>query len=156
MKLNVTVNDENKVFEIDIKDSLMDVLRKNGYTSVKHGCETGECGACTVVLNGSTVNTCIYPAVKAEDAKITTCEGLEKNGKLSILQEKFIQMGAIQCGYCTPGMLLSAYALLLKNSNPSVDDVKDAISGNFCRCTGYKKPVDAIMAAASEMGGVKK
>ncbi|MEZ7893462.1 MAG: (2Fe-2S)-binding protein [Candidatus Wallbacteria bacterium] len=156
MKLNVTVNDEKKIFEIDIKDSLMDVLRKNGYTSVKHGCETGECGACTVVLNGNTVNTCIYPAIKAEDASIITCEGLEKNGKLSTLQEKFIQMGAIQCGYCTPGMLLSAYALLLKNPKPSLDDVKDAISGNFCRCTGYKKPIDAIMAAASEMGGVKK
>lgn len=151
MKLNLIVNDEHRTFEIDIKDTLMDVLRKNGYISVKHGCETGECGACTVILNGVTVNTCIYPAVKAEDAKVITCEGLEKNGKLSILQEKFIEMGAIQCGYCTPGMLLSAHALLMRNKKPSLDDIKDALSGNFCRCTGYKKPLDAVAAAAKEM-----
>ncbi len=151
MKLNLTLNGERKTFEIDIKDTLMDVLRHNGYTSVKHGCETGECGACTVILNGSTVNTCIYPAVKAEDASVITCEGLEKDGKISILQEKFIEMGAIQCGYCTPGMLLSAHALLMKNANPKLEDVKDALSGNFCRCTGYKKPVEAVLAAAKEI-----
>lgn len=153
MKLNVKVNKENRIFQIDVKDSLMDVLRKNGYRSVKHGCETGECGACTVVVNGNAVNSCIYPAVKAEDAEIVTCEGLEKDGKLSVLQEKFVEMGAIQCGYCTPGMLLSAYALLLRNPRPKLEDVKDALSGNFCRCTGYKKQIDAVVAAAKEMGG---
>jgi len=153
MKLNLKVNGENKVFDIDVRDTLMDVLRANGYTSVKHGCETGECGACTVIINRKTVNTCIYPALKAENSDVITCEGLEKDGKLSILQEKFIEMGAIQCGYCTPGMLLSAHALLMKNPNPRLEDVKDALSGNFCRCTGYKKPVDAVMAAAKEMKG---
>ncbi|HOD41885.1 MAG TPA: (2Fe-2S)-binding protein [Candidatus Wallbacteria bacterium] len=155
MKLNLKINSENKVFDIDVRDTLMDVLRANGYKSVKHGCETGECGACTVIVNGLTVNSCIYPAVKCEDAELITCEGLEKDGKLSILQEKFIEMGAIQCGYCTPGMLLSAHALLMKNPNPKLEDVKDALSGNFCRCTGYKKPVDAVMAAAKEMKGAK-
>ncbi len=155
MKLNLKVNSENKIFNIDVRDTLLDVMRANGYTSVKHGCETGECGACTVIVNGATVNSCIYPAIKCEDADIITCEGLETNGKLSILQEKFVEMGAIQCGYCTPGMLLSAHALLMKNPNPKLEDVKDALSGNFCRCTGYKKPIDAVMAAAEQMKGAK-
>lgn len=155
MKLNVKVNNEHKVFEIDIKDTLMDVLRNNGYTSVKHGCETGECGACTVIINGKAINSCIYPAIKCEGSEIITCEGLEKDGKLSVLQEKFIEMGAIQCGYCTPGMLLSAFALLMRNPNPTIDDIKDAISGNYCRCTGYKKPIEAILEAAKVMKEAK-
>jgi len=132
---------------------LRDVLRDNlGFTDVKDGCSEGECGSCTVLVDGKPVTSCLMLAVQAQGKKITTARGLATGGKLHLLQEKFIGYGATQCGYCTPGMLLVAKALLDKNPSPTEEEVRTAISGNICRCTGYQQIVEAIMAAAAEMG----
>ena len=131
--------------------TLLDLLREElGLTGTKKGCEEGECGACTIIMNGKTVLACLIPALKAEGADITTIEGLDREGELHPLQKAFLDEGAVQCGYCTPGMILSAKALLDENPAPTVDEVKRAISGNLCRCTGYTKIVRAIQRAAEE------
>jgi carbon-monoxide dehydrogenase small subunit len=128
---------------------LLDLLREElGLTGTKKGCEAGECGACTVIMNGRAVLACLVPAAKADGAEITTIEGLAGEGELHPLQQAFLEAGAVQCGYCTPGMLLAAKALLDANPDPSVGDVKRAISGNLCRCTGYTKILQAVRAAA--------
>ena len=132
---------------------LLDFLREDlGLTGTKKGCEEGECGTCTVIMNGKTVLSCLVPALKADGAEILTVEGLARGGKLHPLQEAFWEEGAVQCGYCTPGMLLSAKGLLDENPAPSVEEVKEAISGNLCRCTGYSKIVRAIQAASERLG----
>jgi carbon-monoxide dehydrogenase small subunit len=132
---------------------LLDFLREDlGLTGTKKGCEEGECGTCTVIMNGKTVLSCLVPALKAEGAEILTVEGLAREGKLHPLQEAFWEEGAVQCGYCTPGMLLSAKGLLDENPAPSVEEVKEAISGNLCRCTGYSKIVRAIQTASERLG----
>jgi len=132
---------------------LLDFLREDlGLTGTKKGCEEGECGACTIIMNGKTVLSCLIPAAKAEGAEILTVEGLAQNGELHPLQEAFWDGGAVQCGYCTPGMLLSAKALLDERPAPEVEVVKEAISGNLCRCTGYAKIIRAIQAASEKMG----
>lgn len=131
--------------------TLLDLLREEfGLTGTKKGCEEGECGACTVIMNGRAVLACLIPALKADGAEITTIEGLEQDGELHPLQKAFLAEGAVQCGYCTPGMILSAKALLDVTPDPTVDQVKEAISGNLCRCTGYTKIVRAIERAAEE------
>ncbi|MBM4312481.1 MAG: (2Fe-2S)-binding protein [Deltaproteobacteria bacterium] len=128
---------------------LLDLLREElGLTGTKKGCEAGECGACTVIMNGRAVLACLVPAAKADGAEIMTIEGLAGKGGLHPLQQAFLEAGAVQCGYCTPGMLLAAKALLDTNPEPSLEDVKRAISGNLCRCTGYTKIVQAVRAAA--------
>jgi len=114
----------------------------------KEGCREGECGACTLIMNGRPVTSCLILAVEAQGAEILTVEGLSKDGELSILQEEFIREDGLQCGFCTPGMLMSARALLDRNPNPTADEVKEAIAGNLCRCTGYKSIIDAILSAA--------
>ncbi len=131
----------------------MTLLRKEGYFSVKHGCETGECGACTVLVDGVPRPSCVMLAAQAGGCTITTVESLGNARKLHAIQEAFIDTGAIQCGYCTPGMVLSAYALLKSNPNPTEDEVRDALSGNLCRCTGYVKPVQAVLRAAAVLRG---
>ena len=124
---------------------LLDLLREDlGLTGTKKGCEEGECGACTVIMDGKAVLSCLIPAVKADGAEILTVEGMARESGLHPLQQAFWEEGAVQCGYCTPGMLLSAKALLDENPEPSVEDVKIGISGNLCRCTGYAKIVRAI------------
>ena len=142
------VNGKIVTVEVEPSDLLVDVLRENlGLTGTKAGCRGGECGACSVILNGKVVTSCLIPALKAEGGKITTIEGLEKDGELHPLQKAFVEMGAIQCGFCTPGMLLSAKNLLDQNPHPTLEEVKTAISGVLCRCTGYQKIIHAIHAA---------
>jgi carbon-monoxide dehydrogenase small subunit len=129
--------------------TLLQVIREDlGLTGTKSGCERGECGACTVLVDGLAVNSCLLPVMEAEGKQILTIEGLARDGQLHPLQEKFIELGAIQCGFCTPGMILTAKALLDRNPHPTEDEVRREIAGNFCRCTGYDKIVEAILAAA--------
>jgi len=131
---------------------LLDVLREGlGLKGTKRGCDQGQCGACTVLLDGRPVLSCILLAVQADGKKITTIEGMAGEGKLHPLQDAFIAEGAAQCGFCTPGMILSAKALLDQNSNPADDEIRLAISGNLCRCTGYAKIIRAIKKAAQAM-----
>jgi aerobic-type carbon monoxide dehydrogenase small subunit (CoxS/CutS family) len=147
-KIQMEVNGKIVTVEVEPSDLLVDVLRENlGLTGTKAGCREGECGACSVILNGKVVTSCLIPALKADGGKITTIEGLEKDGELHPLQKAFVEMGAIQCGFCTPGMVLSAKNLLDQNPHPTLGEVKTAISGVLCRCTGYQKIIHAIHAA---------
>ncbi|MDO5135278.1 MAG: (2Fe-2S)-binding protein [Eubacteriales bacterium] len=139
------VNDEEVSLYVDVRESLLDMLRNRlGLTSVKRGCEVGECGACTVILDGETIDSCIYLAVWANGKRIRTVEGLEKDGKLSRIQEAFIQEGAVQCGFCTPGFLLSATVLLERGESLSREAIRRHMAGNLCRCTGYENIVNAV------------
>jgi carbon-monoxide dehydrogenase small subunit len=132
---------------------LVDFLREDlGLTGTKRGCGIGECGACTVILDGRIVASCLVPAASIEGATILTVEGLSDGEKLHVLQQAFIDHGAVQCGFCTPGMLLAAKALLDKNPAPTREEIRQAIAGNVCRCTGYTKIVDAVEAAAKQGG----
>lgn len=149
--ITLNVNDNEYEVEVAPHHTLLDTLRdKLGFTEVKNSCESGECGACTVLLDGKPVCSCLMLAMQADGRKIITARGLAKDGKLHPLQERFIEYGAVQCGYCTPGMLLAAKALLDETPHPSEEEVRTAISGNICRCTGYQQIVEAIMAAAAE------
>ena len=149
MTLRMTVNGQPVDLQVPVAATLASVLRENlGLIGTKIGCEEGECGACTVLVDGVAVNSCLYLAMKANGRQIRTIEGLAKDGQLHPLQQAFIDQGAVQCGYCTPGMLLSAVALLEQNPHPTDDEIRRAISGNLCRCTGYIKIIDAIRAVA--------
>lgn len=153
MELELRINGLIKSLEVAPNESLMAVLRNEGYFSVKHGCETGECGACTVLVDGVPRPSCVTLAVQVGGCTLTTVESLGTARKLHPIQEAFVDTGAIQCGFCTPGMVLSAHALLKRNPNPTEDEVRDALSGNLCRCTGYVKPVQAVLRAAALMRG---
>lgn len=150
MKLQLSVNGRAAEWSIAPGDILLDVLRREGYFGVKRGCETGECGACTVLLNGKAVNTCLLFAAQAEGCEVLTIEGVAVGEKLDPLQEAFLDHGAVQCGFCTGGMLLGAKALLDRQPNPSEEEVREALAGHLCRCTGYRKPVEAVLATARE------
>ena len=152
MELRLTVNGRAQCWTIGPGELLLDVLRRQGYFGVKRGCEKGECGACTVLVNGRAVNSCLMFAAQAEGAEILTIEGLAEGGKLHPIQEAFLDHGAAQCGFCTPGMALSAKALLDRRPHPTEAEVREALAGNLCRCTGYLKPVEAVLDAASRMG----
>ncbi len=153
MEISVKVNNEQKTFAIAPADVLLDVLRREGYTGVKCGCRAGDCGACTVIMNGKAVTSCLTMAAQADGAEITTIEGLaQSNGKLHPLQQAFLDHGAAQCGFCVPGMILSAKALLDEHPSPTEPEVREAIVGNLCRCTGYKKQVEAILSVADKKG----
>jgi aerobic-type carbon monoxide dehydrogenase small subunit (CoxS/CutS family) len=146
-KIQFEVNGRNVVLEVEPDELLVDVLRNHlGLKGTKAGCRAGECGACSVILNGNVVPSCLIPAMKADGGAITTVEGLEKDGELHPLQKAFIEKGAIQCGFCTPGMLLSAKNLLDRNPHPTTEEIKTAISGVLCRCTGYQRIIHAIHA----------
>jgi aerobic carbon-monoxide dehydrogenase small subunit len=152
MKLRLKLNGTWREVETRPDRLLLDLLREDlGLTGTKKGCEEGECGACTVIMNGKAVVSCLIPAFKANGAEIMTVEGMAREGRLHPLQQAFWEEGAVQCGYCTPGMLLSAKALLDENPEPGVEEVKMAISGNLCRCTGYTKIIRAIQSAAEKM-----
>jgi len=147
--IRLTINDE--IYEVIARprESLLDVLRnKLNLTGTKMGCNEGDCGACTVIMDGRTVNACLVLAVEAEGREILTVEGLAQGPQLHPLQEAFIKHGGFQCGFCTPGMLLSAKALLDENPDPTEDEIRKGISGNLCRCTGYTKIIDSIREAA--------
>lgn len=133
--------------------TLMDVLRTLGYVSVKNGCDHGDCGTCAVLMDGNAVNACLVFAIKAAGSAITTLEGLAGSGDLHPLQTTALESGGVQCGFCTPGMLMTALDLLGSKPDPTEDEVKTALAGNLCRCTGYAKIVDGIMAAARAMQG---
>ncbi len=147
--LEFTLNSKAVEIETPANRRLLDLLREDlGLPGTKEGCAIGECGACTVLINGQAVNSCLILAGQVQGAEIITVEGLMQNGKLHPLQENFLKYGAVQCGFCTPGMLLSAYALLQDNQHPSEEQIKEAIAGNLCRCTGYKQIVEAIQETA--------
>lgn len=149
-QLNVNGEDVDVAFEP--YKTLLEVLREDlDLTGTKHGCELGECGACTVLLDGEPVMSCLYLAVEAQEKRIETVEGLASYGVPSALQAAFAQTGGAQCGYCTPGVLMSATALLRENKHPSREQIKEALAGNLCRCTGYIKIFDAVELASSEL-----
>lgn len=140
-----TVNGNEISEYVDVRESLLDMLRNRlGLTSVKKGCEVGECGACTVIIDGEAIDSCIYLAAWANGKNIRTLEGLEKEGKISRIQEAFIEEGAVQCGFCTPGFLMSATVLLEKGLPLSREEIRKHMAGNLCRCTGYENIVNAV------------
>jgi len=152
--IELKVNGELYKVEIEPRRTLLEVLReKLGLTGTKEGCGKGDCGHCTVLIDGEPVCSCLTLAIEAQGHDIVTIEGLAEGGKLHPLQQAFVDYGAIQCGFCTPGMILAAKSLLDKNPDPTEDEIKEAISGNLCRCTGYVKIIDAIKAAAKQKGG---
>ena len=151
MQLLLTVNGMTCEVEARPTARLLDVLRDQlGLTGTKEGCAEGECGACTVIVDGRAVNACVMLAVQARGKEVLTVEGLAEDGQLDLLQRKFVEYGAVQCGYCTPGMLMSAKALLMANPVPSNQDIRIALAGNLCRCTGYSAIVAAVKAAGGQ------
>ncbi len=149
-RLHCTINGKNTQIEIDPTETLFDTLRERlGLIGTKGACLEGECGSCTVLLDGQPVTACLIMTPQVRGRSITTIEGIQKDKRLHIVQECFIAAGAVQCGYCTPGLIVSAVALLEKNPQPTVDDVRKGLAGNLCRCTGYTKIVDAVLDAAS-------
>lgn len=149
--LTMILNGEKVTIQVKPDALLVDVLRDQlELTGTKEACGDGECGACTVLLDGEPVTSCIVPALKAQGREVLTVEGLASGGELHPLQKAFVEHGAVQCGYCTPGMLMSAKALLDRNPQPAEEEIKEAISGNLCRCTGYVKIVEAIKAASED------
>ncbi len=152
IEINLTVNKKHYTLSVNPLKPLINVIREDiGLTGTKSGCGKGECGACTLLLNGKPVTSCIIPAAQANNADIVTIEGIGSEEKLHPIQEAFVEEGAVQCGFCTPGMIISSYALLKKNSNPAEDEIKEAISGNLCRCTGYTKIIQAVKKASKKM-----
>jgi carbon-monoxide dehydrogenase small subunit len=155
-QIKVTVN--GVLYELSVQpwETLLDVIREHlGLTGTKEGCGLGECGACTIVMDGKTVNSCLVLAVEADNKVITTIEGLANGDELHPIQEAFIKCGGLQCGFCTPGMIMSTKALLENNPSPDEEEIRKAIAGNFCRCTGYTKIIESIKVAAKNMQRVK-
>ena len=144
MEIEVKINGVLKRFETSPGESLLNLLRREGYKSVKRGCEEGECGACSVILDGKLVKSCLIFAPQVSGHSIITLEGLSASGELHPIQQAFLEEGAVQCGFCTPGMILAAKVLLDKNPHPKDHEIKKALSGNLCRCTGYVKIIKAV------------
>jgi len=147
-KITLTVNSGKYEVECPGDMTLLSMLREElGFTGTKEGCGAGECGACTVIFNGEAVNACLVLAAEADGGEVLTIEGEAKDGELSVLQQAFIDHKGFQCGFCTPGMIMSARALLNKNPNPNTEEIVDALEGNLCRCTGYRDIIDSVQAA---------
>ena len=156
VELSFVVNGELVTLMVAPSATLLDVLRDDlELTGTKHGCGEGECGACSVLLDGKVVNACLVLALECAGSEVVTVEGLGALGELHPLQKAFVQHGAIQCGFCTPGMIMAGHALLQANPSPTEDDVKRGLEGNLCRCTGYRKIVDAVLSAARQEGGLR-
>ncbi len=153
MEIKFKINGKDVQLDLPAEKRLVDVIREDlGFTGTKIGCGEGECGACTVILDGVTVNSCIIPVFQVNGRDIMTIEGLMESGRADHIKESFLKHGAVQCGFCIPGMVLSSFALLEKNPHPSEEEIRTGLSGNLCRCTGYKKIVEAV-SAASVKGG---
>ncbi|NLC76159.1 MAG: (2Fe-2S)-binding protein [Clostridia bacterium] len=151
MKIECTVNGQREIIEIEPGETLLEMLRNRlGLTGVKKGCEVGECGACTVLVEDEPVDSCLYLAARVDGKEILTIEGLSQGGKLSKLQQAFIDEGAVQCGFCTPGFILSAHALLKRHPQPTEEEIKQGLAGNLCRCTGYQNIIRAVQKASNE------
>lgn len=151
-RITLTVNGSAEVVDVPGHMTLLQLLRdKLALTGTKNGCASGECGACTVMLNGDAVNSCMVLAAECDGAEVITVEGLSEAGKLDPIQQAMIDLGGVQCGFCTPGVLISARALLNRNPHPSEYEIRDALTGNLCRCTGYNRIVEAIKAAAERI-----
>jgi carbon-monoxide dehydrogenase small subunit len=145
----VTVNGSQEYVTVASNLTLLEMLREVlGLTGTKNGCQAGECGACTVLLDGEPVNACMVLAVEADGRQVTTVEGLAPEGELTPIQKAFVEHNALQCGFCTPGMVISAHALLARNPDPTDAEIREALVGNLCRCTGYLRIIDAVRAAA--------
>jgi len=154
--INITVNQKKYELAVETNMTLADMLRDElKLTGTKKGCGLGECGACTVLLDGSPVSSCLVLAVEADNREVTTIEGIETEKGLHPIQQAFVEKGAIQCGFCTPGMVLSSKALLDENPHPDEQDIRKAISGNLCRCTGYQKIVEAVQSVAAQKSAHK-
>lgn len=151
MEIGLELNGEPATFDAGESELLLDVLRRNGLTGVKRGCDTGACGACNVIIDGEVCQSCVTPASHIEDTTVETIEGLGAQDDLHPIQQAFVDHNATQCGYCIPGMIMSAKELLEENPEPSEQEVRESIEGNLCRCTGYEKPVKAIQSAAETM-----
>jgi carbon-monoxide dehydrogenase small subunit len=151
VELAFTVNDEPMRLKVPPGATLLEVLREDlELTGTKYGCGEGECGACSVLLDGRVVNSCLILAQECDGSEVLTIEGLRSNGQLHPIQKAFVEYGAVQCGFCTPGMIMATYALLEANPSPSEEDIKRALEGNLCRCTGYRKIIDAVLSLARE------
>jgi carbon-monoxide dehydrogenase small subunit len=148
-RITLTINGSAEQVDVLGHMTLLQMLReKVGLTGTKNGCAAGECGACTVIMNGEPVNSCMVLAAECDGADIVTIEGLSKDGKLNVVQQSIISEGGVQCGFCTPGMLISAHALLKRNANPTELEIAEALVGNLCRCTGYARIINAVKVAA--------
>lgn len=152
MNIEISINGKNYELAVDVRKSLMDVLRDLGYTSVKQGCGVGECGACTVLVDGTALDSCLYLAVWAKGKAIRTVEGECKDGVLTAVQDAYVKEGAVQCGFCTPGLIMSSTAFIEQNDiqDLSNDEIRKAHAGNLCRCTGYQAIVNAVKTAAKK------
>ena len=152
MILNIQVNGKDYKLDLNPNTRLLDILRENlNLTGTKEGCSIGECGACTVILNGKAVNSCMILALQVQNGIVETIENVDDSIILKTLKAKFLEKGAVQCGFCTPGMIMSAKALLDSNPDPSIEEIKTALEGNLCRCTGYKPILDAVVSAAETL-----
>lgn len=151
MRIKLTINGVSREVEVAPAEKLLDMLRREGYLGVKFGCGRGECGVCTVILDGKAVMSCITFAAQAHNKSVVTVEGIGLPGKLHLIQEAILDHGAAQCGYCTPGIVCSAKTLLDENPRPTEVQVREALKGNLCRCTGYQKYVEAVLDAAERL-----
>ena len=151
MRENFKINGKTVELELTSNEILLHALRKNGYTEVKNGCEEGDCGACLVLIDGVAVNSCQILAMSVKDKEIMTVKGIGDMHKISVLQETFVEAGAVQCGFCTPGFIIAVTSLLNQNPNPTDDEIKTALDGNLCRCTGYLKIFDAVKMAIDRL-----
>lgn len=152
MNISLTLNGERHTWEVSANETLLDALRRHGYTGTKRVCESGECGACAVIVDGLAVDSCILLAAQADGAEVMTVEGLERDGVLHPVQDAFTENGSIQCGFCIPGMVVTAANYLQDNPEPTEEEIRHLFIGNLCRCTGYKKPIEAVLNAVRGSG----